>query len=113
MKSALGLLLLLLLQEPALPFDPAVHEATKTFAHSDFLIVPVRVHRLRSTESDALNCRLKDEDVRRVFGKINRIWNKAGLGFAIESIRQETAPERRSSRGSPAAPSAWPPTAFP
>lgn len=90
MTSALGLLLLLL-QEPALPFDPAVHEATRTFAHGDFLVVPVRIHRLQSTDADALNCRLQDEDIRRVFGKINRIWNKAGLALAIESIRQETA----------------------
>jgi len=90
MTSALALLLLLL-QEPAVPFDPAVHEATKTFAHEDFLVVPVRVHRLQSDDADALNCRLKDDDVRRVFGKINRIWNRAGLALAIESIRQETA----------------------
>ena len=27
-------------------FDPAVHEATRTFAYGEFLVVPVRVHLL-------------------------------------------------------------------
>ncbi len=86
-----ALLLCLLLQEEPKAFDPAVHEATKTFAYNDFLIVPVRVHRLRCKDSEALDCRLKDDDVRRIFGKANRIWNKAGLALAIESIAVEDA----------------------
>jgi len=84
-------LLLLALQEPPRFFDPAVHEATRSFAYGDFLIVPVRVHRLHSKDADALDCRLKEDDVRRVFAKANRIWNKAGLALAIESIQAETA----------------------
>ena len=73
MATAAALLLLLLQDEPKF-FDPAVHEATRTFTFEEFLIVPVRVHRLRSKESGALDCRLGDEDVRRIFGKANRIW---------------------------------------
>jgi len=84
-------LLFLLLQSESRPFDPAVHEATRTFAFEDFRIVPVRVHLLRSKETAALDCRLGDEDVRRIFGKANRIWNRAGLALAVESIRSETA----------------------
>jgi hypothetical protein len=98
MKLAAAALLLalsgaegLLLQEEPRYFDPAVHEATKTFAFDDFRIIPVRVHRLACKEQEALDCRLKDEDVRRVFGKANRIWNKAGLALAIESITTEAA----------------------
>jgi hypothetical protein len=72
-------------------FDPAVHEATKTFAYADFLIVPVRVHLLQCKGADALQCRLKEEDVRRVFGKANRIWNKAGLALSLESVVAEDA----------------------
>ena len=72
-------------------FEPAVHEATKTFSYEEFLIVPVRVHLLRSTGEDALNCRLEEKDVRRVFEKINRIWNKAGLAPMVESIVSEDA----------------------
>jgi hypothetical protein len=90
MKLAAALLLVLLQDEPRF-FDPAVHEATRTFTVDDFLIVPVRVHRLQSKESDALHCRLKDGDIRRVFSKANRIWNKAGLALGIESITTESA----------------------
>src|ERR1043166_5938094 len=90
MKAATALLVLLsVLQEQS--FDLAVHEATKTFAFEDFFIVPVRVHVLRSADEDALQCRLEEKDVRRVFEKINRIWNKAGLAPMIESIVGEDA----------------------
>jgi hypothetical protein len=90
MRSAL-LLLALLLQDPPKHFDPAVHEATRTFAYADFLVIPVRVHLLQCKDADALQCRLKETDVRRVFGKANRIWNKAGLALSLESIVTETA----------------------
>ncbi|MBV8881946.1 MAG: matrixin family metalloprotease [Planctomycetaceae bacterium] len=86
-----AVLLTLLLQEDPRFFDPDVHEATKTFKIEDFRVVPVRVHRLQSPHEDALQCRLEEDDLRRVFGKINRIWNKAGLALAIESIRKEDA----------------------
>jgi hypothetical protein len=90
MRLALIFLILLLQEEPSY-FDPAVHEATRRFTYADFLIVPVRVHRLKSKDADALDCRLKEEDVRRVFAKANRIWNRAGLALGIESIQSETA----------------------
>lgn len=86
-----GLVLCLLLQEAPQAFDLAVHEATKSFAFQDFLILPVRVHRLRCKDAEALDCRLQDDDVRRVFGKANRIWNKAGVALALESISAEDA----------------------
>ena len=65
-------LLTLLLQE-APSFDPAVHEATRRFAFDDFLLVPVRVHLLRSKDVDDLNARIGEADVLRIFGKVNRI----------------------------------------
>src|SRR5688572_25495049 len=86
----LGVALTFLLQE-AVPFDPAVHEATKAFAFDDFLLVPTRVHLLRSKTADALNAKLTPDDVRRVFAKANRIWNKAGLALDVESIVDEEA----------------------
>jgi len=73
------------------PFDPAVHEATQSFKAEQFLVLPVRVHLLRCKEEDALNSKLQDPDVRRVFEKINRIWNRAGLAPSIESIVSEEA----------------------
>jgi len=90
MRLALALLLLLA-QEEKKHFDPAVHEATKTFAYGEFLIVPVRVHLLQCKEAEALHCVLKEADVRRVFGKANRIWNKAGVALSVESIVTEDA----------------------
>jgi hypothetical protein len=90
MRIALAVLLLLA-QEEKKSFDPGVHEATRTFAYGEFLIVPVRVHILRCEKADALHCRLKDDDVRRVFGKANRIWNMAGVAFHLESIVKEDA----------------------
>jgi hypothetical protein len=97
--SALALLLGLLLQDPpptpeeaeGPAYDLAVHEATASFRFDDFLLVPVRVHLLQSRQVDALHCRLTEADVRRVFGKANRIWNKAGIALHLESIRTETA----------------------
>ncbi len=83
--------LLLLALQQAGPFDPAVHEATRRFAFDDFLLVPVRVHLLRSKDVDALNARIGEADVRRLFGKINRIWNMAGLAMDVESIVDEEA----------------------
>jgi CubicO group peptidase (beta-lactamase class C family) len=90
MRTLLLALLLLPLQEKKY-FDPAVHEATKSFAVEDFLVVPVRVHVLRSKEDDALNARLVEKDVLRIFGKANRIWNRAGVALRIESIVDEAA----------------------
>ena len=90
MRLALALLILLA-QEEKKHFDPAVHEATKTFSYGEFLIVPVRVHLLQCKEAPALHCVLKEADVRRVFGKANRIWNKAGIALSIESIVSEEA----------------------
>ena len=87
------LFLALLAQEEKKHFDPAVHEATRTFAYDDFLVVPVRVHLLRSKEEDALNCRLEEKDVRRVFAKVNRIWNKAGIAMHVESVVAEEVPK--------------------
>lgn len=78
-------------QEEKKHFDPAVHEATRTFTFEEFLIVPVRIHILQSKEDDALQCRLKPEDVDRIFGKVNRIWNKAGIALRMESVLKETA----------------------
>jgi hypothetical protein len=90
MIKYLGLFLIPLAQDPV-PFDPAVHEATRAFAFSDFLLVPARVHVLRSKTAEALNARMKRDDVLRVFAKANRIWNKAGIALDLESIVDEEA----------------------
>jgi hypothetical protein len=91
MRLAVALLLLLAQQEEKKHFDPAVHEATRTFTYAEFLVVPVRVHLLQCKGEEALHCRLKEADIRRIFGKANRIWNKAGIALSVESIVTEDA----------------------
>jgi hypothetical protein len=83
--------LLLVSQDGKKHYDPSVHEATRKFKYDDFRVVPVRVHLLRSSTEDSLNCRLQEKDVRRVFEKVNRIWHMAGVAMAVESIVDEAA----------------------
>jgi hypothetical protein len=90
MKVLLGLAFLIGVQEEK-SFDPDVHEATRSFRADEFLVIPVRVHLLRSKEEPALDCQLTEKDVHRVFEKVNRIWNKAGLAPSVESIVSEDA----------------------
>jgi len=94
MRAALLLPLLagmVLAQDEKKHFDPDVHETTLRFGFSDFRIVPVRVHLLRSRQDDALQCRLEPKDVDRIFEKANRIWNRAGIFLRVESTVVEDA----------------------
>jgi len=72
---------------------PAVAEIP---AAESFWIIPLRVILLQSDEFPAANCSLRDEDLERIVGKVNRVWGPAGIAFGLESIRRETAivPER-------------------
>jgi hypothetical protein len=56
-----------------------------------FLILPLHVHVVGCAERNDLDCKLADEDVRRIVGKINGIWHKAGIHFALEPILHEKA----------------------
>ncbi len=71
--------------------QPAVGNAQKSPAAEPFLIVPVRVHLLRSTETPAAGTRLSFEDVRRIFKKANGIWHMAGIHLYVQSIVSENA----------------------
>ena len=55
------------------------------------LVVPVRVHLLQSTNQPQVHTTLTETDVRRVFGKVNRVWAPARISFTIESIIKEQA----------------------
>lgn len=57
----------------------------------EFLVVPLRVHVLQAADLPDVDCKLTDEDLKRILGKMNGIWHKAGVHFAVESIRRETA----------------------
>lgn len=56
-----------------------------------FLVLPLKVHLLRSADLPEADCRLKDEDVTRILGKVNGIWNKAGIHWGLEGIVREDA----------------------
>ena len=58
-------------------------------ALDQFVIVPLRAHIFTSTELDLANCKLRDADITRIVGKLNSIWNKAGIHFGLESIVRE------------------------
>ena len=60
-------------------------------AADQFLIVPLRIHVLRTPDLALANCKLEDGDVERVVRNLNTIWRKAGIVFGIESIVHEAA----------------------
>jgi hypothetical protein len=55
-----------------------------------FIILPLRVHVLTADDAD-VDCKLSDDDVRRIVGKVNRVWRPAGVYFGLESIVREPA----------------------
>jgi hypothetical protein len=74
--------------EPAATSSPTV----KTVPELDqFLIIPLRIYRLKSTDLPAANCALTDRDFQRIVGKVNRVWAYGGVYFGLESIVEETA----------------------
>jgi len=64
---------------------------TKPPAADQFLIVPLRIHVLRTPNLELADCKLGDGDVERVVRNLNTIWGKAGIIFGIESIVHEPA----------------------
>jgi hypothetical protein len=73
-------------EEGAKPYDVLTPPALE-----QFLVVPLRVHVLTSEVLREVNCHLTDEDIARVVGKVNGVWNKAGIHFGLESIAREPA----------------------
>jgi hypothetical protein len=80
----------LLIAGPARGHDPAA-DVTEPPAFAEFLIVPLRVHVLTSDDLPAADCKLKDDDLARILGKVNRIWQNAGVHFGLEAIVREPA----------------------
>jgi hypothetical protein len=60
--------------------------------YDEFIVIPLRIHVLTATDLPEIDCKLSDDDVRRIVGKVNRVvWQQAGIHFGIESIRREPA----------------------
>jgi hypothetical protein len=70
-------------EKPADVVEPPPYES--------FLVIPLRVHILSATDLPEIDCALRDDDVKRVVGKVNGIWNKAGLHWGLEPIVREPA----------------------
>ncbi len=67
-------------------------DVTAPPALGEFLVVPLRLHVLTAEDCPDLDTRsLSDDDLRRIVGKVNRIWNVAGIHFGLESIVREKA----------------------
>ncbi len=74
--------------------DPGRDESqavTKPPAADQFLIVPLRIHVLRTPDLELANCKLGDPDVERSVRNLNAIWGMAGIIFGVESIVHEPA----------------------
>ncbi len=61
------------------------------YGADQFLLLPLRMHLLRSRTVPELDCRLKEADAERILGKVNRIWGQAGISFFAEAILAEDA----------------------
>ena len=55
------------------------------------IVIPLRVHVLTADDLPEVDCRLHDEDVERIVGKVNGIWRAAGIHWGLESIVHEEA----------------------
>jgi hypothetical protein len=56
----------------------------------DFITIPIRIHVL-SGDDELVDCKLSDADVRRIIGKVNKVWHPAGIHCGLESILREPA----------------------
>ena len=68
--------------------------AAQDVSAEQFVIIPLRVHVLTSTDIDQANCKMTEADAARVVGNINAIWHKAGIHFGVESILREPVVQR-------------------
>jgi len=76
--------------------DPAPDPVVEVPAYGEFLVIPLRVHVLSATDLPAVHCLLTDADVRRIVGKVNGIWHKAGIHWGLEApIREPAARQAR------------------
>jgi hypothetical protein len=66
-------------------------ERAQAPAADQFLIVPLRIHVLKTPKLELADCKLGDGDVTKVVRNLNSIWGKAGIFFGIESIVHEPA----------------------
>jgi|GEM_PF-1009585 len=95
--ASLGMGTPLSAQENGEPKQAVAVERTHASEASEFLVLPLRVYRLKSSDVDEANCRqLSDDDIRRIVAKANVIWASAGIHWQLESI--EDLPAENTAR---------------
>jgi len=75
--------------------------APPSFEFDQWLLAPVRVHLLQSTNIPAIHTTLQESDVERIVKKLNAIWSQAGISFWLESLVRETATTNTVPLGEP------------
>ena len=55
------------------------------------LKVAVQVQLMRSDTNPRMQTTLTEDDIKRIFGKVNKIWSQAGIEFALEPIKRPKA----------------------
>jgi hypothetical protein len=75
------------------PDDKAAAEVTKTPDYDEFVVIPLRVHILTAADLPEVDCHLTDADITRILTKSNRIWEKAGIHWGLETVVHEPAAE--------------------
>ncbi|MFO0954240.1 MAG: Matrixin [Isosphaeraceae bacterium] len=77
-------------KEPEKTAEPSPN-VTEVPPFDEFLVIPLRLHVLKSKHLPEIDCALTDADLDRVLGKVNGIWHKAGIHWGLESVVREPA----------------------
>lgn len=86
MLRALSLVCIVAFSTPLLAADAATRPVAK-----DVLFLPLHVHVLSAKDRPDIDCKLKDEDLQRILGKVNAVWRQAGIQFIVQPIHREAA----------------------
>src|SRR5437868_3638776 len=57
----------------------------------DVLFLPLHVHVLSAPSRADIDCKLTDDDLARILGKVNTVWRQAGVQFVVTVHREPAA----------------------
>ena len=87
MPTSLGIALILAAFSPCVADDEKIEPPKR----SEFVVIPLRVHILTADDLPEVDCKLSDDDIRRIVGKVNGVWHAAGVHWGLEPIVREPA----------------------